>query len=232
MKTSLGSVIPMTEVCDDCGAEFESYKQLTGHMGSCNGEEWRDPSVLEELYWDQELSTTEIADKYDIAPNTVSYQLNKSGLGTRSISESKLGDISLKDPDVARKMYVDKGMSTTEMAEHFGCSGNAIQYWLEKHGIQRRDRNKLNSNSIPQIRSDKEGREYIRCDGKQVKHYRLLAIADGADPYKIYSEGHHVHHRNWIPWDNRTVNLEVLSPSEHSQTTQDAVHNSVNYEIV
>lgn len=55
-------------------------------------------------------------------------------------------------------------------------------------------------------------------DGEQHSIYvhQLVAIADGAPPEKVFSEGeYHVHHRNNIPWDNRPENLELLDGREH-----------------
>ncbi|WP_166377243.1 hypothetical protein [Halorubrum sp. BOL3-1] len=30
-------------------------------------------------------------------------------------------------------------------------------------------------------------------------------------------DGKEVHHRGWVPWDNRLENIEVLEPSEHQE---------------
>lgn len=47
------------------------------------------------------------------------------------------------------------------------------------------------------------------------KIHQLVAIAEGHDPYKVFSRSHHVHHINEIEWDNRPENLQLLSRSEH-----------------
>lgn len=47
--------------------------------------------------------------------------------------------------------------------------------------------------------------------------HQLVAIANGADPHKVFSDGeYHCHHKNGVRWDNRPGNIEVLSSSEHS----------------
>ena len=63
-----------------------------------------------------------------------------------------------------------------------------------------------------------EGYIYYRCraagSDDTVYEHQLVAIAEGADPREVFN-GHHVHHRNGVPWDNRPSNLEVRDPRDH-----------------
>lgn len=46
--------------------------------------------------------------------------------------------------------------------------------------------------------------------------HQLVAISEGADPSKIFSNGEwQVHHKNKIGWFNIPSNLEVLKSAEH-----------------
>lgn len=55
-----------------------------------------------------------------------------------------------------------------------------------------------------------EGRE------RYVYVHQLLAIAEGADPSRVFSGGEWaVHHRNGLKWDNRPANLELREGDRH-----------------
>lgn len=50
--------------------------------------------------------------------------------------------------------------------------------------------------------------------------HQLLAIATGADPARIFSNGaFHVHHKSGIKFDNRPTNLSVEKSDDHARTT-------------
>ena len=52
---------------------------------------------------------------------------------------------------------------------------------------------------------------------RTVAVHQLLAISEGEDPGKVFSNGeYHVHHKNGIQWDNRPDNIELLSVRQHS----------------
>lgn len=49
---------------------------------------YRNESLMRRLYQEEQMSTTDIADKFDCSPSTVNKWLNKLGIGTRSLSEA------------------------------------------------------------------------------------------------------------------------------------------------
>ena len=69
------------------------------------------------------------------------------------------------------------------------------------------------------IEDNGDGYQRVRdyCGGQSVVYvHQLVAIADGADPGKVFSNGvYHVHHRLPIPWLNIPGNLELVHWTEH-----------------
>lgn len=63
-------------------------------------------------------------------------------------------------------------------------------------------------------------RSWNRKDGDVYCYvHQLVAIAYGADPYAIFSDGrYHVHHRNGVHFDNRPRNIEFVDESTHART--------------
>lgn len=52
-----------------------------------------------------------------------------------------------------------------------------------------------------------------------VSVHQLVMLREGCDPHKIFAgpAEWHIHHQNEIPWDNRSENLELLTPKEHAK---------------
>lgn len=48
-------------------------------------------------------------------------------------------DSPWRDRETLRKEYVEKGKTREELAEQWDCSQGTIQYWQDKHDIERRD---------------------------------------------------------------------------------------------
>ena len=49
---------------------------------------YKDPEVLEKMYWSDGMTQPEIADHFDVNPGSISYHMKKGGVETRSGSEA------------------------------------------------------------------------------------------------------------------------------------------------
>jgi len=48
--------------------------------------------------------------------------------------------------------------------------------------------------------------------------HQLIAIANGADPHKVFgNRQYNIHHKNGFKFDNRPSNIEMLTASEHGK---------------
>lgn len=166
---------------------------------------------LRHQYVELGKSTSEIAEEVSVTAETVRSYLNEHGVEMRSPSDYHGTSDGYKDADTLREMYVEQGMSTTAIADHFGVTFPTVLRYMEKHGIERRERWCGNGPSVS-LHTRPGGYEVINSSGHTVLAHRLLAVA-----YHGFGalDGMHVHHRNGIPWDNRPENLEVLTPAEH-----------------
>lgn len=142
--------------------------------------------------------------------------MNQSGLSDYQNS----GCIDFRDAETLRELYWDRQLSTVQIAELADVVPSQISYWMEKHGIDRRDRIEavqMERSSNPATYS-MTGGGYMewaeQCDGERssVRVCRLLAVAEyGFDAV----QDKHVRHKNEIPWLDHADNIELLEPDEH-----------------
>lgn len=124
-----------------------------------------------------------------------------------------------KNKDALKDMYVNKRMSSTEIAEKLGCSPRTIRRWLDRHGIEIRPKNVAISLAKGPLSLSLDGQGYEQFKTREntetvrIRHHRLLAVAEfGFDAVRENI----VHHKNSLKWDNRPENLVLLSRSDHS----------------
>jgi len=80
---------------------------------------YQDPEVLTELYYDQHLSTYELADRFDVSQSTICRWMDKHDLDRRDGLEARPPNF---------------GISTKGYERWHGfCLGN--QYWLSHHRL-------------------------------------------------------------------------------------------------
>lgn len=124
---------------------------------------WRDKSLVKRLYIDKGLSVMDVSDRFGCSPATVSRWLDRHNIDAR---EQKTYP-KLRDESYLRSQYIDLQRSVYEIASEIGCSDVTVSNWLEKHGIEARDRGDLLD-------------ERLKCEDKmrELYHGKELKISE------------------------------------------------------
>lgn len=119
-----------------------------------------------------------------------------------------------KDAELLEKLYCEKEMSQSDVADAIGCAKMTVCRWMNNLGIETR---KTTHERPPYFYTDggyERWKSKVNGDLQQLKVHRLQAVAEyGFDAVCNMD----VHHKNTIPWDNRPENIELKSHSEHTQ---------------
>lgn len=125
-----------------------------------------------------------------------------------------------KDEDTLKELYYGQKLSMQGVADKLGCTKSKVRYWLKKHGIKRRSQSQAMAvgTGAPSLETSHHGYEKFQHCYRQnhsvLLVHRLLAVAE----YGFGSVcGAEIHHKNGIPWDNRSENIEPLSEQEHKR---------------
>lgn len=190
---------------------------------------YRDAETLRKLYYDQNLTQAEIADRFGVCQPTIANWFDKLGVEAMGSHEKRwergneIGserDGPHSDPEWLREKYWDEKLTLEEIAEEAGVKSEvSILRAMESHGIERRDKSVAFTLSNPGagfVHADAYGYETIKHSvnntTKNFKIHRLVAMAHyGIEEVKDCI----VHHENGVPWDNRPENLELMTQSEH-----------------
>jgi len=130
-----------------------------------------------------------------------------------------------RDADILHELYIEEELDSYECADKLGCSQQTVLNWLEKNDIDTRSQSEAQKGIGRVERAAYSGdggghwqwNVWSEGECKTVGVHRLLAIAEGADPHRIFDGDTECHHRNGVPWDNRPENIEVVDGSEHQR---------------
>ena len=195
------------------------------------GKQYHNEAWLREEYVVKGRTTTDIAEECGVTATTISDWLHRHDIGTRSQREAQQPDREYTNRKWLHKQYVQEGRAMADIAEECDVSAAVILKWLRRFGIKTRDSTKHIRQQpikvIPErgVVGELPGpylkvQSSVTVDGEREHSYcyvhQLLAIAEGADPYKVFSNGEwQVHHKNRIKWDNRPENIEFTTREKH-----------------
>lgn len=193
---------------------------------------YRDEGWLRGKYTGENLSMREIGEMCGVSRTPIRDALTDFDIeidGSRTLSDDGKPHT---DEKWLREKYWERGMTVHEMGDEVGCCGQTIVNWMEKHGIDRRtNRENLGSKKVTLSMTHGEFgkipggyvqfQSYVVEDGEYnysvCGSHQLLAISEGADPHKVFTEGENVvHHENGLKWDNRPENIMVMNGRAHS----------------
>jgi len=188
---------------------------------------WHDEQTLRTEYIENKKSRRELAEQWGCSADTIRYWQEKYGIESRDVGGVEK-DAAYRDKETLEELYVEKGMSFTEVAEELGCAVATVQRWMDKHGIQSRkapqDPTHPPYHGFRNPPDSSIGEEYeivsTHIDGvnQSVPVHRLIAVGHGKlDPSEFWDSEIHIHHKSGHGLDNRPENLERLDRSEHTK---------------
>jgi len=184
------------------------------------GAKYHNADWLREKYHRDKLTMYEIADMCDVTPTTISSWMDKLNIPVRSQEDAQQASGKHTDREWLAQQYHGKGRSLKDIGKECDVTAATVMKWMGKFDIPRRDSTQHQRISPPSFHTIPRGYERVssKSDGKNdyVFVHQLIAIAEGAEPEKVFTNGdYHCHHKNEIRWDNRPENIEFLTASEH-----------------
>jgi 5-methylcytosine-specific restriction endonuclease McrA len=199
---------------------------------------YKNKEWLIEKYESERLSAYEIAEQTTVAPTTIQTYLEKFDVNIRSQEEStrnRFHGAKYHDEKWLRSKYIEKSLSTIEIAEICDCTSATIRHWLVKHDIE------IRSFSEAQENRSQSGENNPAWNGGRPRYYgenwdemRKKALERDsnqcqicgqtqAEHYEEYDKDIHVHHIKPIstfeePEDANTLpNLVTLCYTHHRE---------------
>lgn len=113
-------------------------------------EDYKDPEVLRRLYWDENLSIEEMADRLYVSVPTIRMHMHRNNIPFRPQRRYFRGKIDYRDKAVLEEC-IRHGMSNRDIAKKADTAESTILHWMRKFDLK-------NPNSRPIARYDVGGR--------------------------------------------------------------------------
>jgi transposase len=220
-------------------------QQLTceeiGERLGCSGrtvDEWRRRYAIKQLHKREEwldnqynskgLYISEISKKCRANRKTVAKWLDEMGVRAEEDRPACYADEKpWHDPERLEELYHGRELSAARVADVMGCSPQTVRHWLIEFGIDRRschhrtiDTERSVQRRYPTIEDSHNGEK------STVLIHRFVAYAVGKIGFEeLCNPDCIIHHRTNVGWDNRPVNLQPMSRSEHM-----SLHARADYE--
>lgn len=95
---------------------------------------WRNEDLLKALYWERELSLSQVAERLNTSVSTVVDWMERHSIERRSRG-NQIQHPRLQDENLLREWYFDEELSMRDIATRVGCDNKTVSYWFDKHGI-------------------------------------------------------------------------------------------------
>ena len=115
-------------------------------------------------YYDNNLSTVQIAKKYECTADIISYRMEKFNIPRRNIYESQLKYKKLLTKKFLIKEYIDNKKSTVQISKELNCSDVTVSNYLKRYNIKRRTQ--------ADLQQGQKNLNYI--DGRTLKKYYCI----------------------------------------------------------
>jgi len=181
---------------------------------------YQEEAWLRREYCEKKRTVSDIAGEFDMTTTGITHWMDKHDIERRGQRESQRPDKPYTNPEWLREKYVQEERSMSDIGDECGVTAATILKWLRRHDIDTRTSNTHQMKAPAGFSTLPRGYELVtsKLNGDVSRAYvhQLVAIANGANPEHIFSDGdYHCHHKNGVKWDNRAGNIEVLTKSEH-----------------
>jgi transposase-like protein len=171
---------------------------------------------LERMYVEEGMSMADIGEELGVSENTVMRLMDRAEIERRK-NPDPYSDKKYRSEDWLRSKFIEERWTAAEIANECDVSSNCVNTWLNKYGLRDEFTEICRFNFTGAWSHDGYPSWTRTGANNYVKVHSLVAIAKGADPHKVFSNDHHVHHRNGFKCDNRPSNLELVDAKTHGK---------------
>lgn len=176
---------------------------------------YRDAETLRELYYEKEMSLSEIADHLDCGQTTVADWMDRHDIERRDgfQESSDVQTELLEDKEWLRQKYHKEGLTLKEVGEICNCADSTVRYWMQNHDMDTDSKSESFTDGDVAKLQDEEwlSEQYHDKDKSQKQIADELGLSQSA-VYK-YMKRHDMESKR-LGWHNVMGNIEKLDDEE------------------